>query len=37
MKIRNGKKYHINFPYSSVEPERTQQALYIIKIGGAKG
>ena len=26
MKIRNGKKYHINFPYSSVEPERTQQA-----------
>ncbi|MFS7403175.1 hypothetical protein [Carnobacterium maltaromaticum] len=26
IKIRGGKKRPINFPYSSIEPERTQQA-----------
>ncbi|CCO11688.2 hypothetical protein BN424_2248 [Carnobacterium maltaromaticum LMA28] len=26
MKFRGDKKRHIKFPYSSIEPERTQQA-----------
>ncbi|CAD5896509.1 conserved hypothetical protein [Carnobacterium maltaromaticum] len=26
IKVRGGKKCHIKFPYSSVEPERTQRA-----------
>ena len=26
MKFRGGKKRHIKFPYSSFEPEQTQQA-----------
>ncbi|CCO10581.2 hypothetical protein BN424_1139 [Carnobacterium maltaromaticum LMA28] len=26
IKVRGGKKRHIKFPYSSVEPERTQRA-----------
>ncbi|KRN86858.1 hypothetical protein IV75_GL001051 [Carnobacterium maltaromaticum] len=43
MKFRGDKKRHIKFPYSSVEPERTQRAFDGVKpaqrtfyIGGRK-